>query len=329
MDKNVPLKDLANKHNLIIGTAVSAKNLREDKKYQEIILREFNVITPENAMKFWATHPALNKYNFTNADEIVEFAQKNNLMIRGHTLVWDHNLPDWLTKSGYGKEEITKILKDHIQTVITRYSGKLIAWDVVNEPIHDGKFGLKNFWYETIGPEYLELSFRWAKEADPKAKLFLNEWGAEEINSKSDVIYFLIKNLLQKGVPIEGIGFQMHRGIGDPKIMHEIPDLVSMKNNFQRFADLGLEIQITEMDIQTYGYQGNHEQILKAQAKAYEDIVKTVIKIPNVKALIFWGILDKYSWIPASFNHPDFAHIFDNDYLPKPAYNAVVNALVK
>lgn len=323
---NKTLKDLAEKHNLLIGTAVGAKRLN-DPICRPIITREFNIITCENAMKFRATHPKKDEYTFADADTIVEFAQKNKMKIRGHTLAWDKSLPDWLIKGNLSSNQVKKILEDHVRKVVGHFKGKLLAWDVINEPIHHHKFGPENFWYEKIGPEYIELVFRWTHETDHNAKLFINEWGMEEIGEKSDVMFSLIKNLLKNGVPIHGIGFQMHRGIGDPKLMDGLPDLKSTEDNFKRFADLGLEIHVTEMDIQTYGYKGSQKEIFDAQGRAYGDIVKTILKIPAVKALVFWGVFDKYSWIPYCFKHPDCAHLYDEDFEPKPAYFAIGETL--
>ncbi len=323
----VSLKDLASKHNLLIGTAVAVNHLDNDQKYRDIISREFNIITPENDMKMWALRPNRETFFFEKADKIISFADSNGMKVRGHTLVWDHHRTKWLTEGNFSPEVTKNILEDHIKKTVEHFRGKLYAWDVVNEPIHNDKFGPENFWYEKLGPDYIEWAFRWTHEVDPKAKLFINEWGMEDVNGKSDAMYELVKYLLKKKVPIHGIGFQMHRGIGNPKLTGSMPNLKNMEENFKRFADLDLEIHVTEMDIQTYGFKGAIEETLKAQGEAYAGVVKTILKIPPVKALLFWGIFDQYSWIPYCFNHPDMAHLFDENYQPKPSYFSVAETL--
>lgn len=323
------LKDLSNNKNIFIGTAVHVGHLERDKGYKEVLQREFNMVVSENAMKWSRIRPNKETFDFEQADKLVVFAEENKMAVRGHTLVWDVKLPTWVTE-GTTDEEILNILETHIKTVAGRYKGRIYAWDVVNEPISDEGEFVNSSLYKRLGEKYIELSFKWAKEADPNAKLFLNDWGSDSINKRSDKLYEIVKDLIAKGVPIDGVGFQMHLGLGDCKTSHTVPEMSSIRENFTRFANLGLEIHITEMDIQINYGGGTEEEKLKEQAEAYKNILETALEFPNFKALVVWGVNDKYSWITdLNDGSEDAPLIFDKDNKPKPAYFAINEVLEK
>jgi|GEM_PF-1136400 len=313
------LKNFAKYCGIAIGTCVSYNPLKFDQNYRDILIREFSVVTPENEMKFEYVHPFRETYNFRLADEIVKFAEENGIKVRGHCLVWHQQLPSWIIKGEFTKEELMSILKEHIQTVVGRYKGRVYAWDVVNEAIADDGSLRKSIWLEKIGPEYIELAFKWAHEADPDALLFYNDYGIEEINKKSNTVYELVKELLRKGVPIHGVGFQTHLTLERP------PNPDNVARNIKRFEELGLIVEITEMDVRIREPVTNEE--LNRQAEVYSNILKIYLSSSNPRTFVMWGFVDKYSWIDYTFPGYGAATIFDNEYNPKPAYNSLLAVL--
>jgi endo-1,4-beta-xylanase len=317
------LRSLAQKRGIGMGTAVAIKALQNNLTYRQVLVREFNMVTPENVMKFQPIHPERDRYHFPPADALVAFAQANQMQVRGHTLVWHRQLPDWLTKGKWTREELMAILRQHIYTVVDRYRGQLVAWDVVNEAIADNASLRDTIWLKGIGSEYIEMAFRWAHEADPQARLFYNDYGGEDLGKKSDAIYALVKDLRQRDVPIHGIGLQMHISINNP------PKPEAVAANIKRLGELGLEVQITEMDVRIHGGTGTREEKLAAQANLYRDMLKVCLNAPNCKAFVTWGFTDKHSWIPSHFGHPDSPLIFDELFRPKPTYGALMEELTK
>jgi len=186
-------------------------------------------------------HPERNRYNFSPVDEIVNFAETNDMAVHGHTLCWHNQNPSWLTNGNFARDEMIDILRDHIHTVAGRYAGRIAVWDVVNEAVEGS--GLRNtIWKNTIGPEYIDMAFQFAHEADPNARLIYNDYGAEEINTKFTTIYNLVRDLQSRQIPIHGVGFQMHIWAGGI-------NYASFADNMRRFAELGLAIYVTEMDV--------------------------------------------------------------------------------
>lgn len=324
---NKTLRELANKRKIYIGAGVNPKLLETDRRYSGLLEKEFNMMTPENAMKFWAVHPSEKKYTFKDADILTEFAQKNRLQVRGHALVWHKSIPDWV-KTIHDEKKIKNIFEEHIREVAGHFKKKLYCWDVINEAFaDDASLDKDSFWLNKLGPEYLELAFRIAHQTDQDAKLFYNEWGIETINQKSNAVYRMAKDFVKQGVPLHGIGFQMHVGLGKNQMAEDVPEPKGLAINLKRFSDLGLEVHITEMDVQIQGLAGTQEEKFAAQAKVYGETLATCLQIPNFRALVQWGVTDKFSWIPAFTGKPDAPLIFDENYSPKPAYFALTKAL--
>ncbi len=327
METQESLRELGERRGLLIGAAVAAQPLREDAAYRALLAREFSAVTPENALKFEPLRPARDTYAFDDADAIVAYAEEHRMAVRGHTLVWHEQLPAWLTGGVSSPSEVRDILADHIHTVVGRYRGRILAWDVVNEILPTLPFLPKSsYWLRTIGPEVVELAFRLAHEADPDARLFLNEMSADGLGWKSDRLYRLCSDLLGKGVPIHGVGFQMHRAVAWP------PNAESLAANFRRFADLGLEIHVTEMDVRLYRsflewLFGSKEDPASAQVRIYREVMEVVVANPAVRLFATWGVTDRYSWIPGVTGHPDAPLLFDAEYQPKPACFAVREVL--
>jgi endo-1,4-beta-xylanase len=314
------LRDAADGRGLFVGAAVNMNPFRNEPMYTQTLGREFNMLVAENAMKFDAIHPAQNTYNFTDADALVAFAEANNMVVRGHTLVWHSQIPGWLTGGNFTRDQVIAIMRDHIMTVVGRYRGRIRFWDVVNEAINDsnGQLRSESFWLQRIGPEYIAMAFQFAHEADPAAILYYNDYGAESSGTKSDGVFNLVSGLVNQGAPINGVGWQMHQ-INPFRIQQ------AHRTNAQRLDTLGLEVSITEMDVRIS--LPTTAQELSEQALAYSDVVQFCLSQPNVKTLVSWGFTDKYSWIPGFFSGFGDALIFDANYQPKPAYTAMLTAL--
>jgi endo-1,4-beta-xylanase len=312
------LRDLADPLGFYIGPAIAYPPLLNESIYGDTAAREFNFLTPENAMKWAATHPQPNTYTFNQADTIFNFAANNNLAVHGHNLIWQSSNPGWLSAGNYSRDDMIAIMADHIYTVAGRYSGGILAWDVVNEAL-DGNGNLASgIWRNRLGTDYVDLAFSFARDADPNALLVYNDYGAETINNKSTGIYNMIRSMLNRGIPIDGVGFQMHIGTGGINYN-------SFAQNLQRFADLGMILFVTEMDVRIQLPATSDK--LAAQANVYRSVIDACLNQPSVAGFQMWGFTDKYSWIPGSYRGYGAALIFDENYNPKPAYDAILTEL--
>ncbi len=312
------LRDLAPQCGVLIGPAVAYSPLMNEPIYRSTLGAEFNIFTPENEMKWAHIHPLRYQYSFGPADALVAFAASNRIALHGHTLVWHQQLPSWLTGGSFNRDEMIQILQDHISTVAGRYRGSAAAWDVVNEAFNDDGTLRSTLWLDRIGPDYLDLAFQFANQADPNAHLVYNDYNAESINDKSTAIYNMVSGMIARGVPIHGVGFQVHTTLSGV-------DLASFAQNLQRFADLGLEVYITELDVRIE--LPVTPESLAAQADVYRGILDACIVQPACKALQTWGFTDAHSWIPGFFPGFGAGLIFDESYRPKPAYGALANRL--
>jgi len=315
-----PLRTLAEENGILIGSAVTASYLTE-APYAQTLSREFDILTTENALKFEPVHPSRDQYTFGDADAIVSFAEANGMKVRGHTLVWHQQLPGWITQGTFTREEWKTILHDHITTVVSRYKRRIYAWDVVNEAIDDDGSLRNTVWLQGIGPEYIRLAFEWAHEADPQALLFYNDYGASGSGVKSDAVYNLVKNLTESGVPINGVGLQMHISLESPPVFGDIAA------NFERLNDLGLEVQVTELDVRLRTPATTED--LTQQANIYRNMLEVCLSADNCTSFVMWGFTDKYSWIPAANPGYGSALIFDESYNPKPSYYALISVLAE
>lgn len=319
-----------------IGVAVGPRSLAAEEG--RLILREFNSLTPENAMKMGPIHPEENRYFWRDADSIVNFAQRHGLRVRGHNLCWHNQTPGWMFIDSVGKtvskEALLQRLKDHITTVVGRYKGKLYAWDVVNEAISDkpDEYLRNSEWLRICGEEYIARAFQYAHEADPNALLFYNDYN-ETSAIKREKIYRLVKGLKDAGIPIHGVGLQAHWAVNEPT-------RGQLDSTLKRFGDLGLKVQITELDISVYPKEHNARerkaedadttfspQKEQKQLEVYKMSFELFRKYRNVlSGVTFWNISDKYSWLD---NFPvrkrkDYPLLFDRNLQPKKAYWEVV-----
>ncbi len=314
------LRYLASQHGFLIGAAVDAKALQSDPKYAQTLSREFSVVVPENVMKFAEIHPSRQTYNFTAADQLVNFASANGMLVRGHTLLWYREDPAWVKSGNYNKTQLEQILHDHIATVVGRYKGRIFAWDVVNEALDDNGNLRDNVWLRGIGPQYIDMAFTWAHQADPNALLFYNDYNGEGMSAKSNAIYNLVKGLRERGVPIGGVGLQMHVTVTNH------PSADDLKANIERLAGLGLVVHITELEVRLP--QPANAISLEAQAQVYKDVIDTCLaEVKACQALVMWGLSDKYSSVPRIYPGFGSALILDPSFDPKPAYNALKDAL--
>jgi endo-1,4-beta-xylanase len=313
------LRHFAQVRGIQIGAAVAAEPLRDEALYAETLAREFNMLTPENVMKFGPLRPSRDRYDFDKADAIVDFAEAHAMQVRGHVLVWHQQLPSWLTEGNWARDELIEILHEHIATVVGRYRGRIMAWDVVNEAVAGNGSLADTIWLRGIGPDYIDMAFHWAHEADPDARLFYNDYGGEGLGDKSEAIYALVHDLLQRGVPIHGVGLQMHVSVDQPR------DPQDVTANMNRLSALGLEVHITEMDVMIKDPATEND--LAKQARIYRDMLRVCLSAQNCKAFVLWGFTDHYSWIPGFNRGWDAALIFDKSYRPKPAYYALLDEL--
>jgi endo-1,4-beta-xylanase len=290
--------------------------------------REFNMLTPEDEAKMYVVQPQQGQFDFQKFDKLVAFAEQNKMVIRGHTLVWHQELPEWLNSGRFSRDEAIQLLRNHITTVVGRYKGRIAIWDVVNEAIGDN--GLRDTpWKHLIGDDYVELAFRFAHEADPNALLFYNDYNAEGLGAKSDAVYALVKDFVTRGVPINGVGLQTHIAVGDTGAGGPLaPE--TLAQNIKRLGELGLQVQITEMDVAFKGQVS--EDILRRQAGDYRRVLDTCLNSKYCTAFVVWGVSDKFSWLrdPRYYDNPNVAPLlFDDSYKPKPAYYALQDLLAR
>lgn len=313
------LRGWADQRKFEVGAAVSIPALKSDAPYRDLLAREFNLVVAENVMKWDATEPQQGTFSFADGDQLVEFASQNKMRVRGHCLVWHQALPEWVTKSEWTKETLSQALRQHVTGVVSHYKGKIYAWDVVNEAISDRGEIRDSLWNNVIGPEYIEIAFRAAHEADPDVLLFYNDYGAEMINPKSDAVYNLVKDLKDRGVPIHGVGLQMHTSLQD------YFDSRSLQSNIKRLADLGLIVHITEMDVRIQ--DGFTPGQAASQAKKYGDVLRSCLAETACQAILVWGVNDKYSWIPQHYPGMGSGLLFDDAYQPKAPYQEWIKIL--
>jgi endo-1,4-beta-xylanase len=312
------LRGLAVRSGFLVGAAVAAEPLRSDEEYRTVLAREYNVLVPENALKFGTVHPEPERYDFSDFEEILAFAESHDMCVRGHTLVWHNQLPSWIEQRAWTRDELTEVLRAHVHAVVGRYRGRIQYWDVVNEAISDLWGSRSTVWSQVIGPEYIEMAFRFAHEADPDALLFYNDYGTEGLGRKSTRMYELVSNHLDRGVPIHGVGLQAH-------INQDIPGAGELVANLRRLEELGLQIHLTEVDVGVP--QPTTELRLRKQAILYQRLMNSCLAVRSCTAFVTWGFTDAHSWLPSFFPGLDAALPFDSSLHPKPSYGVLAASL--
>ena len=300
------------------GAALDPAHL-DEKTYRKLAATQLGSVTPENQMKWGVVEPVRGSFNWRGADELVAFAEAHGQKVRGHTLVWHSQLPPWLINGGFSKEEIKDLMVAHIAAEAGRYKGKIYAWDVVNEPFTDDGAWRSSIFYEAMGPDYVAIALKAAHAADPDAKLYINDYNVETDGPKMRALYDLVASLKAAGAPIDGVGLQSHLAAGAaPKDMSRV---------MQKFASLGVEVAVTELDLRLP--LPVSDRSLAAQAADYASIAAACRATPRCVGVTTWGITDDYSWIPSRFSGYGAALPFDENYQPKPAVPAMIEALTK
>jgi len=313
------LRDAADRTGRVIGVAVQAR-LLNDATYTNMV-SEFSSLTAENEMKWQSTEPQPNQFNFAQADRIVDFAEQNAMRVRGHTLVWHSQLPGWVSELTT-PEAVRSAMLNHINTLVTRYRGRVFAWDVVNEAMADNASGLRtSVFQQQLGSGFIDEAFRAARAADPDAKLFYNDYGTEGTNNKANAVFAMVQGMVERGVPIDGVGMQMHVNNGGN------PTAQQIASNMQRLVDLGLEVNISELDISTCG-NGTLDERLAAQAARAHGIVQACVNQPGCTFITVWGTSDQYSWRQNGCDGGALPLLFSVEHEKKPAYGGVFDALM-
>ncbi|MFG1710046.1 endo-1,4-beta-xylanase [Nonomuraea sp. M3C6] len=317
-DASAPLRTHAAGRGKFIGTALATSPLSNETSYRNTAATEFSQVTAENAMKWDSTEPSQGQFNFSGADAIVNFATQNNQQVHGHTLVWHSQTPGWV--QNLGATAMRTAMQNHISQVVGHYASNptVVSWDVVNEVFDDSGNLRTSFWYNTLGQSYIADAFRAARAADPDARLCINDYNTEGINAKSTAIYNLVSSLRQQNVPVDCVGFQSHLAI-----QYGFPN--DFQQNLQRFAALGVQVRITELDVRIQTPRDATKDA--TQATYYRNVVNACLAVTACAGVTIWGFTDKYSWVPDTFPGQGAALIYNENYQQKPSYTAVHDAL--
>jgi endo-1,4-beta-xylanase len=318
-----PLKVLAAGHNIELGNFAIYTHLH-DKPYADILTSQFNVALIDNTPNWYfiggGLRPSPTTYNFQQMDQIVAFAKTNHMTIQAHHLVWGEEkwLPDWLKNGNYSRAQLLQIMHEHIATVAGHYKGQIAEWSVVNEAFSRGQhiYGLHDWWADHIGDQsYIDDAFIWAHQADPSAKLILNDFQDASENSISNAMYVYVKGAKARGVPIDGIGLQMHIDGTNP------PTKTSVIANMKRFAALGVGVYVTEFDVNMSNVKGTDASRQQKEADIYYQMTRACIESDVCHSFSILGITDKETWYNYLGTTPNAIPLpFDTRYNPKPAF---------
>lgn len=333
--ENIPKLHELFKEDFLIGAAVNPTTIQTQT---DLISTHFNSITAENEMKFVSVHPKEDVYTFEDADKIVNFAREKGLKLRGHTLVW-HNqtAEDWLFYNEDGsltdKTTLLSRMKSHIDTVMNHFKEDVYCWDVVNEVIADeGKDLLRSSnWLKIAGPDFIAKAFEYAHEADPNVLLFYNDYN-ESNPEKREKIYTLVKTLMDQGTPIHGVGLQAHWNIVNPSLDH-------IRAGIERYAELGLKLQLTELDVSVFNHEDHRtdlkeptEEMMTLQTERYEQFFSILKEYRDViTGVTFWGAADDYTWLdhfPVR-GRKNWPFLFDDKHQPKSSFWKIAEAAKK
>ena len=294
-------------------------DLFDEKPYRRLATDEFSAVTPENAMKWASVEPERGVFDWRAADRLVAFAEANGQKIRGHNLVWHEQLPAWLTAKAFTPAELRRLMVDHVAHEAGRFRSAVYAWDVVNEPFADDGSWRRSIWFQAMGPDYVETALRAARAADPQAKLYINDYNVESAGPKMRALYDLVASLKRKGAPIDGVGFESHFVAG------KAPD--DMREVMQAFANLGVDVAVTELDLRVK--TPPDAKALDAQAADYAKVIGACVAVKQCVGVSTWGVTDAHSWIPFFFAGYGAALPFDENYQPKPAFFAAIDAFTR
>ncbi len=312
------LRELAQPIGLRIGTAVDISALANEPTYRDTIARQFSSVTAENVMKWDTLEPQQGVFNYGPANQLIAFADENRIAVRGHVLVWHSQIPAWVNEQAFTPDQLRDILRQHVMETARHFKGKVYQWDVVNEALNEDGTLRDTIWLRNLGEGYIADAFRWAHHADRNVKLFYNDFNLEFFGPKSDAAFALVQRLLAQGVPIDGVGFQGHLGA-------QFGFDTRVQENMQRFADLGLEISVTEADVRMPLPTDVFK--LQSQAQGYHSLLEPCLLTRGCASFTVWGYTDKHSWVPGVFTGQGAADLFDENFQPKPALAAVQHDL--
>ncbi len=313
--------EAARKSRRLAGTAISSGPLFSDEGYQTVLNAEYDYVTPENEGKWESLQPGGSSvWEFATHDAMFEYAEDNDKVFRGHTLVWHSQAPSFITEE-LSATEVSSMLNAHVTKTVKHYAGDLFAWDVVNEAIEEDGSYRNSIFYKKLGPQYIADAFRLVRSLDPKSKLYYNDYNIAGINAKSNGVYNMLKGLKAAGVPIDGIGFQMHLSVDNA------PGFDEIRANFKRFADLGLDINISELDVRVASLPWDQATKMAIQKQIYQRIISACMHVQKCESVTTWGFTDMYSWVDATYGADDPLP-FDDQFQKKPAYFGLIDGLM-
>ncbi len=327
------LREHAQHHGLLSGAAVVVHALEQDPALQQLVAQQCAILVPEVELKWVALRPSATAFDFSVSDKLFAFAKQHRMQVRGHTLTWHNSVPDWLRENA-ATLDVRALFIEHIQTVVGRYRGRVQSWDVVNEailPADNQPQGLRNtFWYQHVGPDYIELAFRTARAADPNAKLTYNDYSVEYDNAgngeRRTLILALVQRLKAAGVPLDAVGIQAHISAAQPDSIGR-----GLSEYIEAIQKLGLEVYLTELDVNEDDIASNDPaERDRIVAETYTQLLRTALSNPAVKLVLTWGMSDRRTWLNDGPTHhrkqpgrPQRSLPFDPQYRPAPAFYAM------
>lgn len=308
----------ADKKNMRFGVAVRPGDLLDASK-ADLIKENFNVLVTENTMKLQYLRPSKTFWNWSDVDTLVAFAKENKMKVRGHTFIWHQQNPAFIGGLTT-REEALAVMKETITETLSRYKGVFSDYDVCNEVFNEDGTLRDTVWLRAIGTDYIDIAFKTAREADPGLKLILNDYNNEYAGSpKGDAFYEYVKGMVARGIPIDGVGFQLHMMAQQP-IQEE-----ALRANIARFRELGLSVVFTEVDVRIKLPVTPEKEA--EQTEVYAKLMEIALDEPNVNYVVLWGYTDSQSWIPAAFGGFGSAHLFTGDNKPKPVFTTVTDLI--
>lgn len=333
LQETVPrLRDISAGRNLLVGSAVSYGELQQPA-FTDLLAAEASIVVPENEMKWQFIHPEPNRFDFARADALVSFAQDHGQKVRGHNLCWHNQMPPWFPQIAT-PENAADLLRAHVAKVVGHFAGHIHSWDVVNEAVQveDGRpDGLrKSQWLQLLGPDYIAIAYRSAAQADPKALLTYNDYDIEQDGPKFDAkraaVLRLLTRMREHQIPIQALGLQSHL-----HVMQKLPDWTALHQFMESIEKLGLDIFVTELDVNDSELSGDISERNQVVAEWYGNYLKNVLQHRSVKAVLTWGLTDRDSWLNAiSRRHNLQLPLplpFGSDLKPKPAFYALAKAI--
>ncbi|VDB83763.1 unnamed protein product [Peniophora sp. CBMAI 1063] len=280
---------------------------------------EFGQITPGNSWKWDATEPSQGTFTFTNGDVILDLAESNGQLLRGHNCVWYNQLPSWVTSGSWTADTLSEVVSNHCGSLVSHYAGKTYSFDVINEPFNDDGTWRADVFYNTMGTDYIPVALEAARAADPDTKLYINDYNIESPGAKATAMVNLVSELKANGTPIDGVGLQGHFIVGST------PSTSSIQSVMQSFADLGVEVAITELDIRMT--LPATDALLAQQKTDYQNVIAACMAVDACVGVTVWDYTDKYSWVPSTFSGQGAACPWDENLATKPAYDGIAAAL--